>query len=233
MTSPQRALVIMAKAPRPGSVKTRLTMSLPVGAVTELYLCMLNDTIALAQSLERVELALMCPAADVADLSLAVPRGVRIVPQAGSGLAAGLDSVFAKFATGPGFSVIAFNSDSPHLPASALHSAFDALENCDLVIGPTHDGGYYLVGARTSHPGLFSSDRMGTATALEALLARASELQLSVRTIDSFYDIDVAADLNQLADELQLAPQRAPRTAAWLAQWRRTLAEHGSGNGAL
>jgi hypothetical protein len=232
MTSMNRTLVIMAKAPRPGLVKTRLTKLLPVEAVAELYRCLLNDTIALGQSLHRVDLALMCPAGDVEELSDAVRQTVRVVPQTGSGLAAGLDSVFAEFAPHGNSGVIAFNSDSPHLPASALETAFDILETCDLVVGPTNDGGYFLVGARASHPGLFINDGMGTATALEALLTRASNLHLSLRVIDAFYDVDVAADLSQLAEELQLAPQRAPRTAAWLAEWRRTQADRGSRIGA-
>ena len=217
MTSMNRTLVIMAKAPRPGSVKTRLTENLSLEAVTELYRCLLNDTIALAQTLNQVEIAIMCPGSDVEDLSCAVAKTVPIVAQAGQGLAAGLASVFKYFATPSRRKVIAFNSDSPHLPASVLQSAFDLLEICDLVVGPTHDGGYYLVGARASHPGLFRKTGMGTATALEALLTRARELGLSVQLTDPFYDIDVAADLSQLADELQRAPARAPRTAKWLA----------------
>jgi rSAM/selenodomain-associated transferase 1 len=226
-----RKLIIMAKAPRPGSVKTRLAKSLPVQAVTELYGCLLNDTIAMAKTLDQVEIAIMCPAADVEDLSLAVANTTRVVPQTGNGLAAALDSVFEQFAAVGRPGVIAFNSDSPHLPTSVLETAFEVLETCDLVMGPTHDGGYFLVGARACHPGLFTSDGMGTATASEALLVRASSLQLSVRVIEPFYDIDVAADLNQLADELQLAPRRAPRTAAWLVEWRRALAERRSGTG--
>jgi len=214
-----RTLVIMAKAPRQGSVKTRLTESLPLQAVTELYRCLLNDTIALAQRLDHVEIAIMCPASDVEDLSRAVAETVRIVPQTGQGLAAGLAFVFAHFATPGHQRVIAFNSDSPHLPASALETAFDLLEARDLVVGPTHDGGYYLVGAKASHPGLFASDGMGTASALEALLTRARALGLSVHLTDPFYDIDVAADLSQLADELQRLPGKAPRTAKWLSEW--------------
>jgi len=219
MTVTNRTLIIMAKAPRLGSVKTRLAASLSLQAVTELYRCLLNDTIGLAQALDHVEIAIMCPASDVEDLSRAVAETVRIVPQTGQGLAAGLASVFAHFAA-PGYQrVIAFNSDSPHLPASALETAFDVLEACDLVVGPTHDGGYYLVGARASHPGLFTSDGMGTASALEALLTRARALGLSVHLTDPFYDIDVAADLSQLADELQRLPGKAPRTAKWLSEW--------------
>lgn len=217
MTPMNRTLVIMAKAPRLGSVKTRLAKSLPLEAVTDLYRCLLNDTIALAQTLDHVEIAIMCPAPDVEDLSRAVVKAVPIVPQTGQGLAAGLVSVFKHFTSGR-HHVIAFNSDSPHLPASVLETAFDLLETCDLVVGPTHDGGYYLVGARASHPSLFTGNGMGTKNALDALLTRARELSLSVEVTDPFYDIDVAADLSQLADELRRIPGKAPRTAKWLSE---------------
>jgi hypothetical protein len=70
-----------------------------------------------------------------------------------------------------------------------------------------------------SHPGLFSTDAMGTESALEALLTRARALGLSVRLTDLFYDIDEAADLSRLAEELQLMPGRAPKTAKWLSEW--------------
>src|SRR5216684_101777 len=219
MTITNRTLVIMAKAPRPGSVKTRLAKSLSLEAVTGLYRCLLNDTIALAQGLDHVEIAIVCPTSDVDDVAHAVGKTVRIVPQTGQGLGAGLASVFTHFATPGHQGVIAFNSDSPHLPATVLETAFDVLEACDLVVGPTHDGGYYLVGARASHPALFTGDGMGTTNALEALLTRARALQLSVLLTDPFYDIDVAADLSQLADELRRTPGKAPRTAKWLSEW--------------
>ena len=214
-------LVIMAKAPRPGAVKTRLAACLPSTAITGLYRCLLEDTVALAQSLDGVETAMMSPASDVEALSRMGGDGVRVVAQTGEGLGAALKSVFAHFATA-GRRIIAFNSDSPHLPASVLRTAFDALRSCDLVIGPTHDGGYYLVGATASHPGLFVASAMGTSNALEALLARARALTLSVCFTDPFYDIDIPADLSRLAEELRLAPARAPRTARWLAEWART-----------
>ena len=225
MTTTNRTLVIMAKAPRLGSVKTRLAQGLPLQAVTELYQCLLNDTIALAQGLDHVEIAIMCPASDVEELSREVDKTVRIVPQAGEGLAAGLTSVFSHFPTPSRQGVIAFNSDSPHLPAAVLETAFELLEASDLVVGPTHDGGYYLVGAKASHPGLFTSNEMGTGNALDTLLTRARELGLSAHLTDQFYDIDVTEDLSQLAHELRLAPARAPRTALWLKDRAQTVAQ--------
>jgi len=226
-----RTLVIMAKAPRPGMVKTRLAQSLPMPAITELYRCLLDDTLALARSLDSVEVAIVCPATDVGDLGYLAGDGVRVVAQKGEGLAAGLTSVFAHFAAGHK-RVIAFNSDSPHLPASVLENAFEILSSRDVVVGPTHDGGYYLVGAKTIHPDLFTGDSMGTTTALDALLACARALKLSVAFTDQFYDIDMADDLTRLAAELWLYPARAPRTAAWLAEWSRALVDHRSSIGA-
>lgn len=233
MTDTNRTLVIMAKAPRLGSVKTRLARNLSMQAVAELYGCLLNDTIFLAQSLDGVEVAIMCPASDVEELSSAMPKTIPIVAQAGEGLAAGLESVFAHFTASGRRRVIAFNSDSPHLPASVLKGAFDLLEACDLVVGPTHDGGYFLVGAKVSHPNLFTREGMGTANALEALLTQARALGLSEHLTEPFYDIDVEGDLNRLAAELRLAPARAPRTAKWIEQWQLTQENLRTGAGDL
>ena len=215
----QSVLVIMAKAPRPGAVKTRLVPSLSPEAVTDFYCCLLHDTLALARSLNDVEVAIMCPDSDVRELSRLVGSQASVVAQTGEGLAAGLTSVFAHF---PGIHhrrTIAFNSDSPHLPRSVLEGAFETLAAHDVVVGPTHDGGYYLVGAKASHPTLFASDGMGTSSALDRLLARARSLELSISLAAPFYDVDVAEDLTRLAAELRLAPTRAPRTAQWLKEW--------------
>jgi uncharacterized protein len=220
LSHPKRTLVIMAKAPKPGMVKTRLAESLSSPAVTTLYRCLLEDTLALATSLKDVEVAVMCPEADQEELAELIGETVQVVAQKGEGLAAGLTSVFRHFTAVGGQHVIAFNSDSPHLPASVLGDAFETLKGNDMVVGPTEDGGYYLVGAKAAYPALFNRDGMGTRNALEALLARARELQLCVGFTEPFYDVDVEGDLTRLAAELQLNAARAPRTAAWLKQWR-------------
>ena len=222
---PNRTLVIMAKAPKPGMVKTRLTESLPSPAVTALYRCLLEDTLALAKSLTSVEVAVMCPESDEAELVDLLDDTVPVVAQEGEGLAAGLTSVFRHF-TAPGRQrVIAFNSDSPHLAPSVLGSAFEMLTTHDLVVGPTHDGGYYLVGAKAAHPSLFEGGSMGTRSALDRLLTRTKVLELSTGFTEPFYDVDVANDLLLLARELRLAPGKAPRTAGWFGEWRQAVAE--------
>src|SRR6202030_3776770 len=215
-----RSLVIMAKAPKPGMVKTRLTQSLPSPAVTALYRCLLEDTLALATSLSGVEVAVMCPESDQDELAHLAGDTVRVVAQKGEGLAAGLTSVFRHFTAAGRQHVIAFNSDSPHLAPSVLNSAFEILAAHDVVVGPTHDGGYYLVGAKAAYPALFESDRMGTRGALDRLLTRAKVLELSTGFTEPFYDIDVPNDLILLARELRLSPAKAPKTAGWFSEWQ-------------
>src|SRR4029077_3403066 len=221
---PDRTLVIMAKAPKTGMVKTRLAESLPSPAVTALYRCLLEDTLALARSLTSVKVAVMCPASDHDELAPLLGNTVQVVAQKGEGLAAGLTSVFRHFTAAGRQHVIAFNSDSPHLAPSVLDSAFEMLATHDIVVGPTHDGGYYLVGAKATHPSLFEGDGMGTRSALDRLLTRTKLLELSTGFTEPFYDIDVADDLIQLAGELRLTPAKAPRTAAWFVEWEQAVA---------
>src|SRR6266850_250144 len=170
-------------------------------------------------------IVIMGPESDVNELARLAGNEASVVAQKGEGLAAGLTSVFAHFAEGHQRRTIAFNSDSPHLPRSVLEEAFERLAAQDVVVGPTHDGGYYLVGAKASHPTLFVHDGMGTSSALERLMARAGALELSVSFAPPFYDIDVVDDLTRLAEELRLAPAKAPRTAAWLKEWELVSAQ--------
>jgi len=167
----------------------------------------------------------MCPESDQDELAHLLGNTVQVVAQKGEGLAAGLTSVFRHFTAAGGQHVIAFNSDSPHLAPSVLDSAFEILATHDVVVGPTHDGGYYLVGAKAAHPALFEGDRMGTRSALDRLLTRTKVLELSTGFTEPFYDIDVANDLILLARELRLAPAKAPRTAGWFGEWQQAVAQ--------
>jgi len=233
LSHPNRTLVIMAKAPKPGMVKTRLMESLPTAAVTALYRCLLEDTLTLGMSLKSVEVAVMCPETDQEELAQLVGNRMQVVAQKGEGLAAGLISVFRHFTAAGRHQVIAFNSDSPHLAPSVLDSAFEILAARDVVVGPTHDGGYYLVGAKAAHPTLFESDGLGTRSALDRLLTRTKALELSTGFTEPFYDIDVASDLMLLGRELRLAPAKAPRTAAWFGEWQQALTKLGHAAGGL
>ena len=211
------ALVIMAKAPRAGRVKTRLERAVPPDALVALYRCLIEDTVALARQAGVPRIAVVCPRGDRGEVARWLD--IEVVEQEGDGLAAGLDSVFRLFVGDGCRRVIAFNGDTPHLPPDTLAGAFTLLARHDLVVGPTEDGGYYLVGARRAHGGLFAADGLGTGGALRSLLARADERGLGVALTEAWYDVDEGSDLARLGAELRRTPARAPRTAAWLAAW--------------
>jgi len=209
------ALVIMAKAPRAGQVKTRLASALATQDIVTLYRCLIEDTVGLARAVGVPRIAVVCPSGHEDELARWL--GIEVIAQNGDGLAAGLESAF-QVVCGSGWRrVIALDGDSPHLPAETVRHAFALLERHDVVVGPTADGGYYLVGATRPHRGLFGPGAMGTGSALQALLDRARALALSAALTEECYDVDDADDLGRLAAELRTAPSRAPRTAAWLA----------------
>lgn len=207
----------MAKAARPGHVKTRLSPSLPPDDIIDLYKCLIEDTLELARSVTTDALAMVCPAGDVADLSGWLPE-VEIVAQEGNGLAAGLASAFRVF-VGRGYrQVIALDGDSPQIPSDTLEQAFRFLDSADVVVGPTIDGGYYLVGTGAFEARLFEQHRLGTGGALDSLIAAARSLNLKLALTQTAYDVDEPGDLARLARELAQFPSRAPRTARWLAR---------------
>jgi rSAM/selenodomain-associated transferase 1 len=213
----ERVLAIMAKAPRAGHVKTRLSRNAADHTILELYRCLVEDTVAMAQSLPSLHVAIVCPPGDGADLR-AWRAGVSVVDQTRPGLAAALTMTFDYFAAAGFARIIALNADTPHLPNYVLEQAFDALGTHEIVVGPTDDGGYYLVGARSPHPTLFEAAPLSTGDALAALLSRAHAFGLTCARTDACYDIDVNDDLEHLALDLAAAPHRAPRTAAYLAK---------------
>jgi rSAM/selenodomain-associated transferase 1 len=212
-----RVLAIMAKAPRAGHVKTRLASACPSAMVLPLYRALIEDTIALARTV-GAGIAVVCPAGDAEEVGAWLPSDVRVVSQRGEGLADGLASAF-ELLCDPPRRVVAFNGDGPHLPPAVLDAAFAALADHDLVFGPCDDGGFYLVGATRTHAGLFDPHAMGTGSALAAIIAQTRRLGLSSAVTAEHYDVDVPADLARLASELLIQPERAPRTAALLAQW--------------
>jgi uncharacterized protein len=224
-----RVLAIMMKAPRAGAVKTRLQAAHAPEAIVTLYRALVEDTIDLARSVHLRTVA-MCPAGDEGALRQWLPNDIDVVPQRGAGLAAGLLSTFEQLCTN-GQRVIAFNADSPHLPSEVLESAFAALAENDVVVGPCDDGGYYLVGAKRPYPGLFDATTMGKNSACGALLAQAELRELRVALVAEHYDVDLPIDVERLRRDLAMHPRRATRTAAILEVWRRRALDLNPGAG--
>ena len=211
-------IVITAKAPVPGRVKTRLLPALAPDQTAMLHTAFLIDTLDLARAVGEADVMILCPKGDASALAaIAADPGIEVFEQVGEGLPAALDDALGRFTT-DGRRVVALDSDSPHLSAIDLRAALRALAHADLVVGPTADGGYYLVGARAGHPGLFLATGVGTGRALTQLRDYADERGLSVWTGPEEFDVDAPGDLARLADLLRHDPSRAPRTTALLSQ---------------
>lgn len=220
-----RALVVFAKEPRAGAVKTRLCPPLLPDQAAELYACMLGDVLdESARACEASGAALWLavhPPDAVARMAERAPAAVHTFAQRGEGLAARMADAFAS-AHAQGFEqVVLRGSDSPALPAQRVEQAFGALDAADVVIARDADGGYDLIGAHGAYPGLVDHP-MSTASVADDTLANAARLGLRAIELEPGFDLDTVDDLRRLrAVRASLPGDRCPRTLAKLdaEQW--------------
>jgi hypothetical protein len=216
------ALAIFAKAPVAGQVKTRLCPPLTAEQAAKLYECFLLDTVARACSLTGVRVFLAITPGGTEPLFRALLScPVNYLPQRGATLGEREANVFADLLQ-QGFSrIVIIGSDIPTLPPAHLHAAFACLEEPgnDVVMGPSDDGGYYLIGARALHPTLFQDIAWSTPTVCAETLTRARRAGLHVAQVPSWHDVDNADDLRKLVLKLNVAEPEpvAPYTQAYLA----------------
>jgi rSAM/selenodomain-associated transferase 1 len=217
------ALVIMAKEPAVGRTKTRLCPPLTLAQAAALYEALLRDTIHLAARLEGVELAIALTPPEAADrFGNWSPPGTLLLPVSGADIGECLDQVLTSLLAAGHAGVMALNSDGPTLPAAHLRQALASLGEADVVLGPGEDGGYYLVGLREPHRGLFQAIDWSTDRVLAQTLARARALGLQVALLPPWYDIDTAPDLERLRAEVAtLPPGAVPHTRRFLEGERR------------
>ncbi len=194
-------LVVFAKRPEPGQVKTRLCPPLTPEQAAGFYAAMLRDVLdTMAAEAPPLGLALRLavhPPEALADPGVPVPPGFEAVAQHGADLSERLDDA-ARRAHAEGFApVLLRGSDSPLLDGALLGRALDALLRCDVVLCPDLDGGYNLVGLRRPLAGLFAHE-MSTGRVLEDTSRRARELGASVELLPGGFDIDTFEDLRIL-----------------------------------
>lgn len=210
-------LIIFAKEPVPGQVKTRLCPPLAPEAAARLYHSFLEDTLAEMGRLSQMDLTLAYgePEAEPFFRELAPPH-VRLFPQEGADLGERLTRAFARgFGEGYG-AILVLGSDVPDLPGSVVWEAKKALEaeKAEVVLGPCPDGGYYLVGLKAPHPGLFQGLGWSTGVVLEDTLSRARRLSLPVHLLPRWADIDTYPDLLTFLKQPHPAPGPGWRTQA-------------------
>ena len=214
-------LAIFAKAPLVGQVKTRLCPPLLPAEATKLYRCFLLDSVARACSVPDVDVCLAFTPIDSESLFRELlPFSLRYLPQRGASLGEREANVFTDLLQVGYDRVIIVGSDIPTLPLAHLENAFILLADPqnDVVIGPSADGGYYLLGARRLHSILFENINWSTATVFAETLAQAQQARLRVAQVPTCYDVDEKDDLQKLITELTPPGNaiRAPRTRVLL-----------------
>ena len=201
------ALAVMTKAPQAGKVKTRLTPPLTPEEAAALNICFLRDTTAaISQAATNGGargIAVYTPVGAEEAYAGILPEDFELVPQRGDGFGERL--IFATedlFSLGFS-SVCLIDSDSPTVPQQAFADASSILSQQDdaVVLGPSDDGGYYLIGLKKLHRSLFEEIDWSTEHVLDQTIDRARRLGLRVHLLPAWYDVDDRATLRRLCQE--------------------------------
>jgi len=184
-------LIVFVKAPRPGTVKTRLAESIGPAAACAAYHVLVESTLAQLSALTTVELRFSPDDAGV-EIKPWLRPCWRARPQGPGDLGQRLKTAFADaFAAGAG-RVAVIGSDCPAVTHQDIREAWAALATHDLILGPATDGGYWLIALREAHPGLFQGIHWSTESVLRETLRRADAAWLRVRLLRELTDVDTA-----------------------------------------
>jgi len=210
-------LLVFAKVPRPGEVKTRLTPFLTSREAARLYDAFLRDALALYAQLEvdvQLHLAPPLPDEGVDD----VPDRISIHEQQGDGLGPRMAHAFeTAFENGYDRAAVV-GTDHPTLPLEFVARGFTALsEERSICVGPSADGGFYLLGMSAFVPKLFEDMTYSHDQVFRDTLARAKATDAALTVLPRWYDVDTPEALSRMADDLEEADVEAPATRAALA----------------
>lgn len=198
----------MTKAPRAGRVKTRLTPPLTGEEAAALNICFLRDTAAVIASVagrgRASGIGVYTPVGAEDAYQEILPLDFELVPQRGDAFGERL-TLATEDLLGMGFdSVCLIDSDSPTVPEQAYVEAVEALAQPGdrIVLGPSDDGGYYLIGLKKVHRAVFEGIDWSTERVLEQTIARATEAGVPVHLLSTWYDVDDHVTLGRLCQEL-------------------------------
>ena len=229
----RQALAVAAKAPQPGTVKTRLHSLLSKDDATELYRCFLKDTLALMESVPATDAVISyTPTGSEHFFDGILSNGARMLAQRGASFGDKLFHALADLLSEGYESAAIMDADSPTLPREYLVKAFEELRRAGdrVVLGPAADGGYYLIGIKRPHRQLFDRITWSTELVLGETIERACEIGLEVVLLPEWYDVDSVDELDRLRCELAEDghdPARAENTRRFmLSRWPAADAFH-------
>ncbi len=201
-TTTTDVLLIFVKKPEKGRVKTRLAESIGHQRALEVYRQLLMITKRETRDVEVDKQVWYSPAV-VNDDIWSSPAYTKHSQQ-GEGLGKRMQQAFGQAFKKGYQKVVIIGSDCPYITADIINQAFAELENNDLVIGPSADGGYYLLGMAAYHPDLFDDKEWSSSSVLEQTLYDANEKELSVAKLPELNDVDTLEDLQAVAKDIYL-----------------------------
>ncbi len=219
-------MVIFARAPRLGRVKTRLVPPLTAGQALELHVACLQSTVRFVGSLPRhvAQFLYLSERINPQQLrQLRLPMRISVRWQRGRDLGARLERMFRELFAKGYQRVAVIGSDSPTLPRARLLQALRVLRHIPVVIGPTEDGGYYLLGCRKVEigrtmrlPDIFDGIAWGTSKAYAQTVARLRRERVAFGVLPRWYDVDRPADLKRLQQQVARSSQAyLPALSTW------------------
>ncbi|PAW81996.1 MAG: hypothetical protein B9S33_15740 [Pedosphaera sp. Tous-C6FEB] len=198
MSTNANRLIVFVKAPRPGTVKTRLAEAIGAEAACAAYRRLTDALLTQLAPLPTVELC-FTPADGAAEVDPWLRGDWSAIPQAEGDLGARLEAAFAEHFLSDAERVVIIGSDCPEVTPTDIEDAWLALEGHDLVLGPALDGGYWLIGLRAARPALFTDMPWSTDRVFGETMRRAREGDLRVAVLRELSDVDTVADWERWA----------------------------------
>lgn len=197
-------LVIFIKYPEPGKVKTRLGAELGFELAADLYRLFIEQTLEIARkSLLRKIFVAYEPKERKNEFREIIPSSFDFFAQRGETLGDRMRNAIDYVLNKSAENVVILGSDSPTLPSEFLGRAFRALNTRDLVLGPSEDGGYYLIGMKYVYQELFEDIEWSSSSVLQTTVDRAKELRLNYQLLPTWYDVDDKQTLIRSAEDDQ------------------------------
>ena len=212
MPTRANALAIMAKAPIAGTVKTRLVPPLTHDQTTDLYRAILADQLEHLKTLASVDLYLAFTPSDAASLIQEIaPSSFRCFPQRGNDLGERMNAVFEALWSSEYSNIILIGSDLPALPLSFLQKAFELLATPGnrIVLGPSRDGGYYLIGMNQPTPEVFENMTWSHSQVLAQTMERLDAMSVKPELLPTWFDLDTLDDLKELQSNSDVTTRNA------------------------
>jgi len=207
------AICVFAKPPVPGEAKTRLIPALGEKQAAALAEAFLRDTLKVLERFGRAETVV----AVTAPFDREYMRACEVWVQPEGGLDVRLETILRRALVEHAIA-FAIGADSPGLPVLCLDQARQQLESHDIVLGPSTDGGFYLIGVKQCPPGLLEGIEWSRPTTLHQTVFRLRRQGFSVALIPEWFDVDTAEDLSRLEFLLAQRTIDCPYTRAALKQ---------------